>query len=194
MVQAFYTGFDTWSGVDSYIETSPDAIERFYRATIIYDEAGIIPWEESDCCGVVTKWRDIESKRSYERVLISDRGRALFYDVQATNARAKEQGWGCAKHQHATKGEERACAIEQDYQHLRGFANDAWHYVGVVLSYHQTVEGREIVLDSHSESLWGIESNSGADYLNDTARELLIQAMVSDSAKLAVVSIEEGTK
>lgn len=57
-------------------------------------------------------------------------------------------------------------AAQADFERLRAWCNDDWHYVGVVV---EMLDDDNEVLDS--ESLWGIESDAGA-YLDDTAREL----------------------
>jgi hypothetical protein len=186
MTNAFTESFTRYTET---IETEPDAFGRFFRATIVSDESGDTPWENSDVHGPVSEWRALDSKAPGERVLCRDRGRARFYDV-AEASRIARNGWGCVKdgHVHRTPGEERACAIEQDFQRLRAWCNDEWWYVGVVISLWQTVDDEEAPteLADHLASLWGIESDS-FDYLTETANELLSEAREDARASRVIV-------
>lgn len=59
-----------------------------------------------------------------------------------------------------------AHAAMADYERLRRWCNNEWHYVGVVV----TLLDREGTPTHHSESVWGIESDAG-EYLEETALE-----------------------
>lgn len=69
-----------------------------------------------------------------------------------------------------TRGEIVAEAVRLDFERLRAWANDEWHYVGVIVEL-LDVEGDETGED---ESLWAIESDS-PDYHAEVARELADQ-------------------
>lgn len=121
-----------------------DTIETDYkgytiRVKVYHDPDMGPPWEEHDGHGIVSDW-ETRDKRPGERVLCSDRNSHRFYDFAATMKKAKEEGWGCGVHpggetckcgkRHKTHGECLACAVEQDFEHLRGWCNDDWHWVG----------------------------------------------------------------
>ena len=68
------------------------------EARMEYDENSFLPWEMGDCNGVVSDWRDVDSKRPGERILCGrGRGgnseRVRFYDVPATMEKQKTV-WG----------------------------------------------------------------------------------------------------
>jgi hypothetical protein len=150
-------------------ETQIDTIEtngyRFGVYTAPDQDHGA-PWEEFDGHGVISEWTR-RSKQPGERVLCEDRGSFRYYDLRASMALARRDNWGCgdASHAHRTDGERAACAVEQDYRYLRGWCRDDWDYVGVIVRLLD--DDRE-----ESESVWGIESNSG-DYLREVAGELV---------------------
>lgn len=66
-----------------------------------------------------------------------------------------------------------AAAAYADYERLRKWCADQWSYVGVVV----TVTDEDDA-ELANESLWGIESDCH-DYLTETARELVGQALES---------------
>jgi hypothetical protein len=131
------------------------------------------PWKEHDGHGVVSDWRRTDSKVPGERILCTDHGHALFYDVQETTKIAKRDGWGCGVegHDHKTEGERVACAVDQDFDYCRRFANGDWGWVGVVIDLEH--DGWE---KPHAASLWGIDSDDDA-YLLSTANDLLSEAL-----------------
>ena len=71
-----------------------------------------------------------------------------------------------------TAGQNAEDAVQRDFDNLRGWCNDDWCWVGVVLS----VSKGGVTLDVHAASLWGIESEAG-DYFNEVANELLEEAV-----------------
>lgn len=159
-----------WPGEfrDRYIHAG----ERTLRLTVRLEDDTIsdAPWENSDIHGPVSDWRDAESKAPGERVLVKDRGSARFYDIQEANAIAKRDGWGCAQkgHKHRTKGEERACAVEQDFRFLQDWCEDRWTYVGLIVTLYDATdsEDREEDEELAEEAVWGYEYSSSVDYLD----------------------------
>lgn len=147
-----------------------------FRVTFPYDDCGDAPWENSDGHGPVSGW-ERRSKRPGEWVLNSDRGAHRYYDAAEAMRLAKQDGWGLrethiadlAKRLNRTPqpGDIRAEAVRRDFEFLRGWCNDEWAYVGVVVE----------ILDEEGEptgedaSLWGIESCAD-EYLVDVAYEL----------------------
>lgn len=137
---------------------------RTFRVHFPFDADHGAPWDESDGHGVVSEWTTRE-KRPGERVLVEDHGRRRYYDVEATLTIATRDGWGTTPERRPdeTARAYRARAVEADFQFLRGWCRDEWHYCGVVVTL--VDDPRE------SESLWGIEDNAG-DYLDSVAYEL----------------------
>lgn len=151
-----------------------DKFERGGREFVLairHDADHEPPWEEADGHGVVSEWTS-RKKRSGERVLASDRSRRRFYDFAETTRVAKKDSWGLGRDAEAelaqklgrepTRGEIVRESVTRDYDHLRRWCNDDWHWVGVVVKEDETGE---------VESLWGIESDAD-DYLAEVAREL----------------------
>lgn len=144
-------------------------------ARIERDDSSDAPWDREDGHGPVSKWTT-RDKQPGERVLHSDRGSHRYYDFAEAVKIAKRDGWDCAPYGQGTPGERAARAAERDFENLKAWCNDEWHYVGIVLS----VECDGITLDYHAASLWGIECNyPGSDnlYLTEVANELLDEAV-----------------
>lgn len=141
-----------------------------FLINIVRDDDATPPWERQGGCGTVTDWvaRD---KRPSELVLVRSARQksARYYDFAETMRRAKDEGWELCendKHKLAKKlgrepneGEARAEAVRRDYEFLRGWCNDEWCYVGVIVS--EVNEGSQA-------ALWGIESND-VSYLAEVA-------------------------
>lgn len=163
-----------------------------FKCEVIRDDDQGTPWEQSDGHGDVSDWvrmRDghVTGKQPGQRVLCTDdRNRyARLYDMKGAMVRAKRDGWGISTEEtdeltqklgrKPTQGEIRACAVERDYEYLRGWCTDAWTYVGVKVTL--VLEGEDGDTESdYSNSLWGIESNA-TDYISDVARELAEQTL-----------------
>jgi hypothetical protein len=85
--------------------------------------------------------------------------------MRATREKAITQGWGLPLEE--AKGLTRkqiiAAAIEKDFERMRGWCNDGWCYIGVVV----TVDNGE----GKQASLWGIESDC-PNYIEEVKKEL----------------------
>jgi hypothetical protein len=167
MKYKFTEGFDKYACEGEFI-TAKLSRGRIAKATIVYDQDSGPPWDSGDGYGIVSDWRDKDTKRPGERVLCAEESpggnpRVRFYDLQETMKKAREEDWGCGieSHSHKTPGERADCAVEQDFQFHRAWCEDKWFYCGIVLSI-EDKEGEE--LDVRAGSLWGIECNSGYDY------------------------------
>lgn len=132
------------------------------------------PWKEHDGHGPVSDWTT-RNKRPGERLLHSDGGSKRYYDFAEAMRIAKRDGWGLGEKDMArlthrlgrtpTKGEVTAAAVEQDFERLRGWCNDRWHWIGVIVKL-EDADGRLIAQDS----LWGIEGDT--DYWQEVAAEI----------------------
>lgn len=150
-----------------------------------YDDGMGAPWKEHDGHGPVSEWRSnsysiYPEKRPGERVLCSDRHSYRFYDWQEAMRIAKRDGWGLSDEHRAklanrlgrepTQGDITAEAVQRDFDYLRRWCNDQWHwcYVQVTLL---DAEGDET---PEFETLGGLDSDS-TDYIMECAQELAEQ-------------------
>jgi hypothetical protein len=60
-------------------------------------------------------------------------------------------------------------------QHIRGWYANDWHYMGVIATLYATCACCEKETERERASLWGIESNTGAEYLADVIGDLLAE-------------------
>jgi hypothetical protein len=107
-----------------------------------------------------------------EMVLCDDRSSKRFYDFQEAVKIARRDGWGfpgMTEEARATmkRGEIAQRAAMADFERLRAWCNDQWHYVGCVV----TLLDEDDEETDEAESLWGIESDAD-EYLQETALEL----------------------
>ncbi len=72
-----------------------------------------------------------------------------------------------------SRGQTAARAVARDFEYLRSWCADEWHYVGV--SVVLADEGEDQTED-YWHALWGIESTAG-EYLRDVARDLAGEIM-----------------
>ena len=135
-----------------------------------FDHGTGAPWIEHDGHGEVSEWTTRDKKPS-EREVSNVRGKKRFYDIKASLVRAKTESWGIASSAGMTQRQIASAAVEEDFQRMRGWCKNDWHWCGVIV-YPLTEDGDE--LKSKSESLWGIESDA-EDYLNHVAGELIEQ-------------------
>ena len=139
-----------------------------------YDQDHGEPWKNECGHGPVTDWvrRD---KHSGERVLCSDCSAKCYYDFAEAMKIAKHDGWGLNLGELAkltkrlghtpTKGQITEAAVEHDFQHLRDWCEDRWHYIGVIVTlFNEDDEEQD------ERSLWGVEDSG--DYYQTVASEL----------------------
>lgn len=143
-----------------------------FRAKLYMDEDMGPPWKEHDGHGPVSDWTR-RSKEPGERVLNKDRDYYRYYDFKEAVEIAKRDGWGAPKgtfHPDAkpTKGQIAAAAAEWDFEFLRGWCNDDWHWCGIVV---HLLDDDGDPIEEPTASLWGIESES-TDYIKETAKEV----------------------
>jgi hypothetical protein len=150
---------------------------REFLACLYYDSDAGRPWEREDGHGPVREgsrnYHGIE-KRAGELVL-HEGGRNEYswvYDYAEAMRIAKREQWGTGEHGPAegeTLAQYRHRVVMADFEYLRGWCNDHWHYCGVGV---RLLDDKgEPVGDEFEHALWGIESNAG-DYLREVAAEL----------------------
>lgn len=154
---------------------------REFTVTFPREDYQEMPWKWCDGHGVVSEWTT-RDKLPGERVLCEDRRSKRYYDIAETTRIAKRDGWGLGRDEEAklaqtlgrapTRKEIVAAAVDRDFEYLRGWCNDEWCYVTVMVEH----ESGEI------ETLGMVESSDGA-YLEETARELAgeISARLDDA-------------
>lgn len=137
-----------------------------FRVTFPRDEGMSEPWKEHDGHGPVSEWTARE-KRAGERLIASDRHHKRFYDFAEACQIAKRDRWGTAdgRQPGETAKAYAARAVEADYQYCKGWCEDRWTWVGVVVTLDHGG-------DTLQASLWGIESLSDPGYFVEEAYEL----------------------
>jgi len=144
-----------------------------YRVNYSYDSDSS-PLDD-DGHGIVSEWEN-RDKKPGELILNSDRSSKRFYDFAGSMAKARAEGWGISGDVTGlSKGEILQRAVMADYEYLRGWCNDDWHYV-LLQVYPLTVDGDE--LKSKSEYLGGIDSTDD-EYLKSMALELISEIEVT---------------
>lgn len=145
-----------------------------------YDHGSPWAWDAGGMHGPVSEWRDIKSKRPGEIVLCRDKESARFYDFEEATKIAKRDGWGVHpdKAIGLTKKQIARLAVIDDFERLKGWCDDRWHYMGIM------VEDEETHV---SDSSWGIESDC-EDYIQEITNELMeeiylpsIQALIREA-------------
>lgn len=150
-----------------------------FKVEFPYDTDMREPWSEADGHGTVSDWRSKDSKAPGERVLCTDHGRARFYDFAGAVKTARKDKWGC-KHSkmvdgtfvsgHDTPGTLAACAAESDFQYLKDWCEDRWHYLDV----HVTLMKNEDEEDERNIDKWlgGVEDSDNGKHATEVAYEL----------------------
>jgi len=151
---------------------------REYEVKTFYDSHMGAPWLEHDGHGPVTDW-EFRDKAPGELILNEDRdGSKRFYDFEAAVAIARRDGWSANAADYEawkagtlTTGQRAERAARADYERLRGWCEDSWHWIGIQVA--PLCDCGEAVEDK-AESLWGIESDCG-DYFDSIVTELVEQ-------------------
>ena len=155
---------------------------REFIACLYYDDSSDTPWERADGHGPVSEWTT-RDKKPGELVLCTDRKSKRFYDYAEAMRTAKREQWGTGETGPAegeTLGQYRHRAVMADFEFLRGWCNDEWHYCGVgvrLLDDEGEPEGAE-----YAHALWGIESNAD-EYLREVAAELAGEILRAEQAQ-----------
>lgn len=145
---------------------------KTYAIEWFYDEHMTAPWEESDGHGIVSDWVS-RDKKPGELVLNTDRGLSRFYDYATTIEKAKAEQWGISDPQGKTKAQIAAEAVMLDFEYLRRWCNDQWHWCGIVVT--QLDEDGDP--SNITAASWGIEE----DGIYSTAyHATVIQDLIGD--------------
>lgn len=139
-----------------------------YRVEYEFDHDHGAPWETDEGHGVVSE-RTRRDKRPSERVLNTDGTRSRFYDIKASLEIAKRDDWGSYGFQTTgTKGQHYAEQVERDFEYLKAWCEDKWHYMGIIVTLLCTCDKGHDHETEYQASLWGIESNGDlSTYVQD---------------------------
>lgn len=144
------------------------------RIEYFYDHDMCRPWENADGHGVVRQSNQIHreyfsDKTPGERPLTwaSTRDYQYYYDWAESTRIAKRDGWGVSDAPTGlTKNQVTQLAVQTDFDFLRGWINDDWHYVGAVCTVLDS-DGEETDI---SDSCWGFETLN--EYHETAGREM----------------------
>lgn len=153
---------------------------RGYAATITvhHDQDMGEPWKEHDGYGIVSEWT-MRDKSPGELVLHHDRNSYRYYDLAETMKLARKDGWGLSDNDKAklakslgrkpTKREIVAEAVRRDFEHLRAWCNDQWHWQGYTTEI-TTPDGKTL----DGDSCWGFDDE---DYMLSEAGDNAIYSI-----------------
>jgi len=133
-----------------------------YRVEWFYDTDMPAPWDNEDGHGPVR----MDSGRNFAgyiskvpgEMLLNNPDRhcyAYIYDFAEAVKIARRDGWNAAPYDWKTPGEQAHMAAMADFEHLRRFVAQDWHYCGIVVT----------LLDENGEKtdssagVWGVEDD-----------------------------------
>ena len=163
---------------DAYRTETRESGTMSFRIEWVYDHDSDAPWDREDGHGPVSDWEH-RSKRPGEMILNSNRGSHRFYDFAEAVKLARKDGWNTAPYDWPSKGAQAHAAALADFDYLRRFCNDQWHYCGIVV----TLLDADGDPDSVDASLWGIESE-GDDYHEEAIGELIAECLSQITATI----------
>ncbi|MDE2202718.1 MAG: hypothetical protein KGJ38_08320 [Burkholderiaceae bacterium] len=141
---------------------------RRFVAEYYVDEDMGPPWKVHDGHGPVSDWTR-RDKRPGERVLCEDRGARRYYDWQAACKLARKDGWNVEPFDAPNRIER---AVQADFDRLRAWCNDEWHWCGVSVR----LDGAD---ENFYHALWGIESDAGG-YFEEVREELADECLADE--------------
>lgn len=169
---------------------------RTFTVRVDYDTSMGRPWEEHDGHGPVRELRrhsaHREIKHAGERVLHRDGADVWLYDWQEATKIAKRDGWGISwderrafalKHwRQPTRKEVVRMAVQSDFDYLRRWLNDQWHWVYVRVECDDPLHGE------YDRSLGGMQSD---DYEGITQVAYELADEINDELNLLDASYYE---
>ena len=143
---------------------------KTYRIEWVYDQDIGAPWDHSDGHGIVSDW-ETRDKRPGELILNQNGRSKRFYDFAASVKKARAECWDTAPYKWKTKGEQAHAAALADFEYLRRWCNDDWHYCGVVV----TMLDDEGAATDISASLWGVEDEGYCSDHGPIIQDLIVE-------------------
>lgn len=163
---------------DAYRTETRESGTMSFRIEWVYDHDSDPPWDRECGHGPVSDWEH-RSKRPGEMILNSNRGSHRFYDFAEAVKLARKDGWNTAPFNWPTDGARAHAAALADFDYLRRFCADQWHYCGIIV----TLLDADGEPDSVDASLWGIESE-GDDYHEEIISELITECLSQIAATI----------
>ena len=159
---------------DAYRTETRESGTLPFRVEWFYDSDSDAPWDNEDGHGPVSDWEH-RSKKPGEMILNSDRGSHRFYDFAEAVKIAKRDGWNTAPYNWPSEGARAHAAAMADYERLRQWCTDQWHYCGIVV----TLLDADGDPDSVDASLWGIEDGlpGSSQYHEDVIQDLIAECV-----------------
>ena len=159
---------------DAYRTETRESGTLSLRVEWFYDSDSDAPWDNEDGHGPVSDWEP-RSKKPGEMILNSDRGSHRFYDFAEAVKIAKRDGWNTAPYNWPSEGARAHAAAMADYERLRQWCTDQWHYCGIVV----TLLDADGDPDSVDASLWGIEDGlpGSSQYHEDVIQDLIAECV-----------------
>lgn len=149
----------------------------------LHDHDANFPWNETDILGAVSDWTR-RDKRPGERIINTGRVGKRFYDFAAAVRKGRAEGM---------KGPQAAEHAAREYQWLRDYCDDKWHYIGVRVVL-LDAEGKPTIFD---DALWGIESDADghiATVAGDLASEIGARVNWADFIELPAHTVHFRTQ
>lgn len=142
-----------------------------FQVEISFDDTCEPPWMHNDGHGEVREMHD--QKRPGERPFKHgwhNKRSSLMYDWQGAIKLAHKDGWNITNERAEKLGikklkHRRAQAVEDDFEYLRRWANDVWHWVIIQVTCVQT---------DVMECIGGVESDAD-DHIAELVNELIDQ-------------------
>lgn len=166
-----------------------------------FDHDATEPWKSGDGYGIVSEW-ERRDKKPGEVVINSDRGRYRYYDWQASIAKAKRERWDAPPYGTGTKGERAARAVKADFEFLKAWCDNEWHFVGVEITCmdedgnelgEDSCYGYETWKDYHEEAAWDMIEALAAQVKEQQAKgvaaaKALAQAQALERQELQAIA------
>jgi len=164
---------------DVYRTETRDHGAMTFRIEWVHDTDAGAPWDREDGHGPVSGWTS-DPKAPGQMVLCSDRRMHRYYDFAEAVKIAHRDGWDTKPYCTRKPGERAHAAAMADYNYLRQWCDQQWHYCGIVVT----------LLDADGEpdvnaSLWGIEDGLSdmADYHEEVIGELINECLSQITAE-----------
>jgi hypothetical protein len=131
-----------------------------FKLEVFHDAHAPAPWEMSDGHGPVRQIGPNDPMRPGERWLTDPHyGQGWVYDWEGAIKIALRDKWGhpqMTSPPNLSANQIAAAAVQADFEYLRAWLRDGWHYVGVCVTHEAS--------GAHT-SVWGIESKETAYHL-----------------------------
>jgi hypothetical protein len=177
---------------------------RSFGVRYPYDEDAEPPWEQGDGHGKVSEWvrgscGERPHKAPGEWIIASDHTAHRVYDAQEALKRARAEEWSTGKaedtYPQVSKKEQAARAVKADFEWMRRWCADQWHYIGVVVMLLD--EEDDETPTEYEESVWSVEGDTdtpeGRAYIKSIVEELADECPLARAAEWKECPTCKGT-